>query len=64
MQLFPFSITLHVYAEGPKEAQELEFALKELVKEKYSQGVYIRAASLTRLVQQYGKSPIVNNFIR
>lgn len=64
MQLFPFNITLHVYAENQQEAQELENALKDLVIHKYGEGVYIRAASLTRLVQQYGKSPIVNNFIR
>lgn len=64
MTLNPFNITLHVYAADQQEAQELENALKDLVIQKYGEGVYIRAASLTRLIQQYGKSPIVNNFIR
>ena len=64
MQLFPYNITLHVYAQNEQEAQELENALKDFVIEKYNQGVYPRAASLTRLIQQYGKSQIVNNFIR
>ena len=64
MQLFPYNITLHVYAENQQEAEALENALKDLVIDKYGQGVYIRAASLTRLVQQYGKSTIINNFIR
>ena len=64
MTLNPYNITLHVYAENAREAQDLENALKEIVKDKYGQGVYIRAASLTRLVQQYGKAPIINNFIR
>ena len=57
-------MTLHVYAQNEQEAQELENALKDFVIEKYSHGVYPRAASLTRLIQQYGKSQIVNNFIR
>lgn len=53
-----------MYAQNEQEAQELENALKDFVIEKYNQGVYPRAASLTRLIQQYGKSQIVNNFIR
>lgn len=53
-----------MYAQNEQEAQELENALKDLVINKYGQGVYVRAASLTRLIQQYGKSQIVNNFIR
>lgn len=64
MTLKPYNITLHVYAENDQEAQELENALKDFVIEKYGQNVYVRAASLTRLIQQYGKAPIVNNFIR
>lgn len=64
MALNHYNITLYVYAESKQEAQELEDALKDFVVEKYGQGVYLRASSITRLVQQYGKSPIVNNFIR
>ena len=64
MTLSPYNITLHVYAENDQEAQELENALKDFVIEKYGQGVYVRAESLTKIVQQYGKAPIINNFIR
>lgn len=64
MVLNPYNITLHVYAQDQQEAQELENALRDFVIEKYGQAVYVRAASLTKLVRQYGKSPIVNNFIR
>jgi hypothetical protein len=64
MVLNPYNITLHVYAQDQQEAQELENALRDFVIEKYGQAVYVRAASLTKLVKQYGKSPIVNNFIR
>lgn len=64
MTLEPYNITLHVYAANQQEAQELEDALKDFVIEKYNQRVYVRAESLTRLVRQYGSSPIVNNFIK
>lgn len=64
MGLNVYNITLHVYAESEAEAKGLENALQDLVMEKYNHGVYVRAASLRNLVERYGKSPIVNNFIR
>ena len=64
MKLNPYNITLHVYAESEQEAQELENDLRDFVVEKYSQGVYPRAAALSALVKRYGSSSIVNNFIR
>lgn len=59
-----YEITLHVYAESENEAKELENDLKEFVKEKYNQGIYPRAASLSRLIKQYGKAALVNAFIK
>jgi hypothetical protein len=60
----PYTIALHIYANSAEEAKELEDTLKGFVVQKYNQGVYPRAASLTRLVKQYGNIPIVNNFLR
>lgn len=62
--LQPYTIALHVYAESDDEAKALEADLLEFVKNKYNQGVYPRAASLSRLVKQYGNSAIVNAFIK
>ncbi len=62
--LQPYNITLHVYAENPQEAEELETALRDFVVSKYNQRVYPRAAALTDMVKRYGNSPIVNNFIQ
>lgn len=62
--LGPHMIALHVYAESDVEAEKLEEELKEFVKRKYEQGVYVRAASLTRLIQQYGNNSIINAYVR
>ena len=62
--LEPHLIALPVYAESDAEAEKLEEELKEFVKRKYQQGVYVRAASLTRLIQQYGNSSFINPYIR
>lgn len=62
--LQPYTIALHVYAESDDEAKALEADLLEFVKNKYNRGVYPRAASLSRLVKQYGNSAIVNAFIK
>ena len=59
-----YEITLHVYAESEQEAKDLENDLKEFVKEKYNQGIYPRAASLSRLIKQYGNAALVNAFIK
>jgi hypothetical protein len=64
MTLQHYTIALHIYAENEQEARELESSLKDFVKEKYSQGVYPRAAALTRLIKQYGSKSIINNFIQ
>lgn len=62
--LKPHTIALHVFADSDAEAERLEEELKEFVKKKYDQGVYVRAASLTRLIQQYGNNAIINSFIK
>ena len=62
--LEPYTIALHVYAESEQEARELENDLLDFIKDKYSQGVYPRAAALSALVKRYGSSAIVNNFIQ
>ena len=59
-----YTISLHVYAESEEEAKALEADLKEFVKQKYNQGVYPRAASLSRLIKQYGNNALVNAFIK
>ena len=64
MTLKPYNIALNVYARDEQEAAELERVLQEFVMEKYKQGVYPRAASLTGLIKRYGNSKIINNFIR
>jgi hypothetical protein len=62
--LQPYNITLYVYAEDEQEAKALEQDLLDFTKEKYSQGIYPRAASLSTLVKRYGSSMLINNFIR
>ena len=57
-------ISLQVYAESEEEARQLETDLLEFVKQKYNQGVYPRAASLSRLIKQYGNNALVNAFIK
>ena len=59
-----YTISLHVYAENEQEAKILESDLKEFVKQKYNQGIYPRAASLSRLIKQHGNNAIVNAFIK
>ena len=62
--LQPHNITFPIYAESEQEAHELEAALKDFVKKKYSQQVYPRAAAITNLIRRYGNNAIINNFIR
>lgn len=57
-------ISMQVYAESEEEARQLEADLLEFVQKKYNQGVYPRAASMSRLVRQYGDKAIVNAFIK
>jgi len=59
-----YKISLQVYAESEEEARQLEADLLEFVKQKYNQGVYPRAASLSRLIKQYGNNALVNAFIK
>ena len=60
----PHVIALHVYAESDSEAKALEAELLEFVKRKYNEGTYVRAASLSRLLKQYGNNMFINSFIR
>lgn len=62
--LTPYTIALHVYAESEEEAKDLEADLLGFMKTKYNNGVYVRAASLSRLIKQYGGNAIVNAFIK
>ena len=62
--LQPYNITFPLYAETEQEARQLEADLKEFVKTKYSQQVYIRAATLSRLLKQYGNNILVNSFLK
>jgi hypothetical protein len=62
--LTPHTIALHVYAESDEEAKILEADLLEFVKKKYNNGIYPRAASMSRLIRQYGDTAIVNAFIK
>jgi len=59
-----YEVTMHVYAESEQEAKELESELKEFVRQKYNQGIYVRAARLTNLLRRFGNNPIVNNALR
>lgn len=59
-----YEVTLHVYAESEQEAKELESELKEFVRQKYNQGIYVRADKLTNLLRRFGNNPIINNALR
>lgn len=60
----PYNITFPLYAESDEEARALEADLKEFVKAKYNQKVYVRAARLSQLLKQHGGNIFINNFLR
>lgn len=55
---------MYVYADSEEEAKAFEADLREFVKQKYNQGIYPRAASLSRLIKQHGNNAIMNAFIK
>ena len=60
----PYKITLIVYAEAEAEAKTLESNLIEFVNQKYQQGIYPRAAAISRLITQYGNNALVNAYLK
>lgn len=60
MTLGHYTITLPIYAANEQEAQTLEADFKEFMRQKYNQGIYPRAATLSRILNQYGNNIMVN----
>lgn len=60
----PYSVNLWVYADNEDEVSELQKALNAFSVEKYNQHIYPRATSIQRLINQFGNSAIVNNYLR
>lgn len=56
-------VTLWVYADNEQEVSELQKELNKFVMDKYKQGIILRAAAITKLLRQYGNSPLVNAFL-
>lgn len=53
-----------LYAENEQEAKALEADLKEFIKLKYNQDIFVRASKLSALLKRFGNSTIVNNALR
>ena len=62
--LQPYNITFPLYAETEQEAKQLEIDLKEYVKARYNQKIYIRASKISQILKQYGNNIIVNSFLK
>ena len=60
MTLEHYTLTLPIYAADEQEARTLEADFKDFIRQKYNQGIYPRAATLSRLLKQYGNSMLVN----
>lgn len=60
MTLQPYTVTLPIYAADEQEAKTLEADFKDFIRQKYNQGIYPRAATLSRLLKAYGNSIVVN----
>lgn len=58
------NVTLWVYANDEQEVKALQDELNKFVMDKYNQGIILRAAALTKLLRQYGNSPLVNAFLK
>ena len=56
-------VTLWVYADNEQEVSDLQKELNKFVMDKYNQGIILRAAAMTKLIRQYGNSPLVNAFL-
>ena len=60
MTLEHYTLTLPIYAADEQETRTLEADFKDFIRQKYNQGIYPRAATLSRLLKQYGNSMLVN----
>ena len=60
----PYKVTLWVYADSEAEVNALQETLNSFAVEKYNKHIYLRATTLQKLINQYGDSAIVNNFLR
>lgn len=60
----PYKIEIYVYAESEAEAQTVEKAVKDFVKEKYQKGILVTADKLVAALTRFGNSIIVNQFLK
>ena len=60
----PYKIEIYVYAESEGEAQTVEKAVKDFVKEKYQKGILVTADKLVAALARFGNSIIVNQFLK
>lgn len=57
-------VTLWVYANNEQETESLQLELNKFVKEKYNQGILVKAATLTAVLQKYGNNTLVNAVLK
>lgn len=60
----PYKITLYVYAETHKEAEDAEKALYDFVKGKYERGVLVRADKITEALRRFADNFFLTNFLK
>lgn len=60
----PFKIEIYVYAENADEAAKVQRSAINFVKEKYNCGILISADKLSKAIEKFKDSYIVNQYFK
>lgn len=60
----PYKIEIYVYAENAEEAAKVQRSAINLVKEKYQSGILISADKLSKAIDKFKDSYIVNQYFK
>lgn len=60
----PFKIEIYVYAENADEASKVQQSAIQFVKDKYKSGILITADKLTKALDKFKDSFVVNQYFK
>ena len=60
----PFKIEIYVYAENAAEASKVQQSAIQFVKDKYKSGILITADKLTKALDKFKDSFMVNQYFK
>ncbi len=60
----PYKIEIYVYAENADEAAKVQHSAINFVKEKYNHGILISADKLSKAIEKFKDSYIVNQYFK